>query len=234
MKQLVSKITGKISLGVALLLTTGTLVQADTISYTNSVSGVTDWTQALVFPQLDPSYTLTGVTIDLSATFSSTFAITNIGGTTWGANSSARRNLDIYLGSSPVDLAVDASNTNGPGSPWLSLLSSALNISNLAPGHNVSGTETGSDGPNGAAYTDNTTLSYFLGNGTVSLDLFTESGFTMTIHNGNSYDSSETTSATATGIVTYDYIVPEPSSVLFLGLGGLVFLFLGGFRKAKS
>jgi hypothetical protein len=207
-----------------LLLAGGTLAQADTISYSDSVSGVTDWAQALVFPQLPSYYTLTGVTIDLSSTFSSTFTITNTSGTTWGTGSSARRNLDIYLGSSPVDLAVDADNPNGPGSPWLSLLSTALNISGLANGASKSGTETGSAGPSDGNYTDNPTLSYFSGNGTVSLDLYTESGFTMTIHNGNSYDSTELTSATVTGIVTYDYIVPEPSTIAMVGLGGLALL----------
>ena len=231
MKHLESKITGKISLAVALLLATGTLAQADTIAYTDSVSGVTDWSQALVFPQLPSYYTLTGVTIDLSSTFSSAFTITNIGGTTWGSSSSARRNLNIFLGSSPVDQAVDANNPNEPGSPWLSLLSTPLNIGNLAPGTNKSGTETGSAGPNEANYTDNPTLSYFSGNGNVSLDLFTQSGFTMIIHNGNSYDSSELTSATVTGIITYDYIVPEPSTFAMLGFGGLALVCYRRFTR---
>jgi len=234
MKQLALKITGTISLGVALLLGLGSLAQADTISFTDSVSGTTDWTKQLAFTQFDPSLgTLTDITIDLSATFSSTFAITNTGTSTYGAGSTARRNMGIFLGSSAVDLTVDANNPNntptspGPGNAWLNLLSSSLNIGNLAPNAHVSGTKTGSDLDEAGFYTDPTTLGYFTGTGTTLLDFITQSGFTMTIYNGSDYSSFQSTSATLTGTVTYDYTpapVPEPSNVLLFGLGGLALL----------
>jgi hypothetical protein len=65
-------------------------------------------------------------------------------------------------------------------------------------------------------------MGYFTGTGTTLLDLYTTSGFLMQLTGGSSYDSAQTTSATVTGIVTYDYIVPEPSTIAMVGFGGLV------------
>jgi hypothetical protein len=223
MKQL-TKTTGIISVAAALLLGLSSLAQADTISFTSSVSGATDWSQPLGLTQFDPTWgTLLSVTIDLSASFSSSFTITNTGGSTYLNPSSARRTLDIYLGSSAVDLAVDVQNPNGTGNSWLTWISSPLSLNGLAPGSHLSANRSGSDSPTGGIYTDITTMGYFTGTGTTALDLFTTSGFLMQLTGGGtSYDSSQTTSATATGIVTYDFTpVPEPSSALFLGFGGL-------------
>jgi hypothetical protein len=222
MKQLASKITGKISMAAALLLAAGALAQ-DTESFTDSVSGTTDWAKQLTFTQFDPALgALTGITLDLSATFSSTFTITNTGGSTYGPGSTARRNMEIFLGSSAVDLAVGANNPNLPGNPWLNLLSGPLSIANLAPGANVSGTKTGSDLDETASYSDPTTLGDFTGLGTTLIDFYTQSGFTMTIYNGSDYDSSQNTSATLTGTITYDYTpapIPEPATMAMFGIG---------------
>ena len=233
MKQL-TKTTGIISVTAALLLALSSLAQADTISFTSSVSGATDWTQQLGLTQFDPTWgTLLSVTIDLSASFSSSFTITNTGGSTYVDPSSARRTLDIYLGSSAVDLAVDVQNPNpnGAGNSWLTWISSSLDLNNLAPDAYLSANRSGSDSPAGGIYTDTTTMGYFTGTGTTVLDLFTTSGFLMQLTGGTSYDSSQTTSATATGIVTYNFAVPEPSSALFLGLGGLALVWRRRFTR---
>jgi hypothetical protein len=75
-------------------------------------------------------------------------------------------------------------------------------------------------------------MGYFKGTGTTVLDLFTTSGFLMQLTGGTSYDSSQATSATATGIVTYDFTpIPEPSSALFLGLGGLALVWRRRFTR---
>ena len=230
MKKLASKITGKISLGVALLLATGTLAQADTISFTNSVSGSTDWSKQLGITQFDSTWgTLVSVTIDLSASFNSSFTITNIGGSTFINPSSARRTLDVFLGFSAVDLAIDAQNPNGAGNSWLTWVSSPLSLNNLAPGNYVSAVRSGNNGPNEGFYTDGTTLVYFTGTGTTLLDLYTTSGFLMQLTGGTDYSSAQTTSANVTGIVTYDFTpdpIPEPSSALFLGFGGLALILM--------
>jgi hypothetical protein len=232
MKQL-TKTTGIISVTAALLLGLSSLAQADTISFTNSVSGGTDWAQQLGLTQFNPTWgNLLSVTIDLSANFSSTFTITNTGGSTYVNPSSARRTLDIYLGSSAVDLAVDVQNPNGTGNSWLTWVSSPLGLNNLAPGAHVAANRSGSDSPAGGFYTDGTTMGYFTGTGTTVLDLSTTSGFLMQLTGGSSYDSSQSTSATATGIVTYDFTpVPEPSSALFLGLGGLALVWCRRFTR---
>jgi hypothetical protein len=232
MKQL-TKTTGIISVTAALLLGLSSLAQADTISFTSSVSGATDWTQQLGLTQFNPTWgTLLSVTIDLSASFSSSFTITNTGGSTYLNPSSARRTLDIYLGSSAVDLAVDVQNPNGTGNSWLTWISSPLSLNGLASGAHLSANRSGSDSPTGGIYTDITTMGYFKGTGTTVLDLFTTSGFLMQLTGGTSYDSSQATSATATGIVTYDFTpIPEPSSALFLGLGGLALVWRRRFTR---
>jgi len=223
MKQL-TKTTGIISVAAALLLGLSSLAQADTISFTSSVSGATDWSQPLGLTQFNPAWgTLLSVTIDLSASFSSSFTITNTGGSTFINPSSARRTLDIYLGSSAVDLAIDVQNPNGTGNSWLTWVSSPLSLNNLSSGAHVSANRSGSDSPAGGIYTDNTTMGYFTGTGTTVLDLSTTSGFLMQLTGGSSYDSSQTTSATATGIVTYDFTpIPEPSPITLLGMGLLM------------
>jgi len=130
--------------------------------------------------------------------------------------------MEIFLGSSAVDLAVNANNPNLPGNPWLNLLSGPLSIANLDPNAYVSGTKTGSDLDETASYSDPTTLGYFTGAGTTLIDFYTQSGFTMTIYNGSDYDSSQSTSATLTGTITYDYIpapVPEPATLAMFGIG---------------
>ena len=72
-------------------------VKADSISYTNSVSGLIDWTKQLGLTQFNPSLgDLQSVTVSLSAGLNSTFTITNTGGSTYGVGSYARRSLDIY------------------------------------------------------------------------------------------------------------------------------------------
>ena len=54
------------------------------------------------------------------------------------------------------------------------------------------------------------------------LDIYTVSGFSMTLINGSSYDSAQSTTASVTGIVTYNFTpapVPEPSSFGLMGMG---------------
>jgi hypothetical protein len=136
--------------GVVILWLAAAVKADSTISYTNSVSGSTDWSKQLSLPQFNPDLgTLESITLDLSASFSSTFTITNTGNSTYGAGSTAQKNLNIFIGSSAVDQAIDADNPNDPGNAWLFLLSNALNIGNLAPGayKNTSSARTGSAGP---------------------------------------------------------------------------------------
>jgi hypothetical protein len=215
---------GKWFVAASVAIGTFGTVKADSISYTNSVSGLIDWTKQLGLTQFNPSLgDLQSVTVSLSAGLNSTFTITNTGGSTYGVGSWAEKSLDVYLGSSSIDQAVDAQNPNGSGNAWLNVLSARLSLNNLAPNASVSGTRTGNASPLGASYTDNTTLGYFTGSGTTLLDVYTASGYLMNLFNGSSYDSAQSTTATVTGIVTYDFtLVPESSPIALLGMGLLM------------
>jgi len=200
-----------------------TTASADTLSYTNSYTAGLNFTTPLSLTQFDPALgTLDSMTISLASGFTSTFTITNIGISTYGDGSTAAKFVQIWLGTSAIDLLVNANNPNGSSNPWLNYTGDTLDISGLAAGDYMSGTRGGTALPVSSLYTDSTTLADFTGTGATLLDVYTITGFSMNLVNGSSYDSSSDSTATVTSVVTYDFApVPEPSTLAMSILGGL-------------
>jgi hypothetical protein len=233
MKKLASKITGTISLGVALFLTTGTLAQADTISYDTSTpvpSSSTDWTNnAFAFTQFNPSLgTLTSVLLSFDGGYSTTITVTDNQATPSSGTANTRirffvedAGLHFASGGLIFDMvSPDFSySLNGIGDSTTSGL-----MSDQSDGNNYN--------PYSHSYTSSIILSEFTGTGNILLGAHTWTQTALYNTGGNS-SANQVTDAYLDGSVTYTYIasVPEPSSALFLGLGGLALVLRRRFSR---
>lgn len=97
-------------------------------------------------------------------------------------------------------------------------------------------TTKGSTSSPAGGYTDSTTLGKFNGPGTISMPVYASAVSNFTTDSGNGYGSSLTL-ASATLTVFYHYIlVPEPASMVLMGLGcvGLIVTLGRGRAKARS
>jgi hypothetical protein len=224
-------------MAAALLLLQIQPAKADSISYTNSISGsmLTGWT----LTQFNTNAgSLKSISLDLSGAFSSTFAVTNTGLTSFEAGSTVQKNVNIFLGDSALDQALNLYNPKGTGQAWVSWLSDVMDISSLASGASKSANMFGAVDSGAVTFTDNTILNYFIGSGTTTIDFNTINGFWMNLIGGSSCNSSVTTEALSedlTGIITYNYTpvdpVPEPSTLALSAIGALGWLRL--FRRRK-
>jgi hypothetical protein len=214
------KTTGKISLAVALLLAAGTLAQAD--SY-NTATVSTGWqglsfNDTLFLPQFDTVLgTLTGVTLHITDAEQAQVTIEN------GSPEAA----DIT-----VDLTGDVEATDGPDSfDSIALLnqswgpySLAANEGPVIPTYNGSGPDFENLGTITSSATKTVTdfdLPLYEGSGTVPITVNGAGGWSA---QGTTAYSLVINEFAGEGSVyaTYTYTpVPEPSSALFLGLGGL-------------
>jgi hypothetical protein len=239
MKKLASKLTGKISLAVALLLGMVVLAKANSVSYTNGVSGTFDFASTpLALQQFNTSLgTLDSITISLSAHSYTSLVVSNSSPSSYGSPSTVNNQIQILLGTSSFDQAVDALNPNyGSFSlpdAWLAVNSPNFSVAGLA-----SGSTTSFNGNNLTAgivnsgyktevsgITSGTIFSDLQGIRTMNLDFYSTSILTESIQGGATIAATETVTGGVTTIVTYDFTpapVPEPSSALFLGFGGLV------------
>ncbi|MGA2241613.1 MAG: choice-of-anchor E domain-containing protein [Verrucomicrobiota bacterium] len=230
MKQLALKITGTISLAVALLLTTGTLAQANTIAYdvSNPISSsLTDWTNnAFAFTQFNPSLgTLTSVLLSFDGGYSTTLTVTNLNAPP--SSGTANTHIIFYVNDAGLNFA--------SGGKIFDMMSSDFSYSLGTGDSTTSGLMSDqSDGnnydPYSHSYTSSIVLSEFTGTGDILLDAHTWTRSVLSNGGGNS-SASQVTDAFLDGSVTYTYTpapVPEPSNLLLFGLGGLALL---GYRR---
>ena len=227
MKQLGLKITGKIPLAVALLLATGTLAQADSISFTNSIALTSSpWgPDSLSIPQFDTSggsFDLTNISFSLYGTMLADMQATN--------TASVNRTIRLYTMDGEITAYL-------AGDPLVITYPQAVAVSGhptLTLAAHTSGTWAGVTGD------DTQTASYdsswgsfnnFIGPGTV-VGLTMDSASYVTFSADSGVNSSSRALSGAQLIVIYDYtVVPEPSSALFLGLGGLALVWCRRFTR---
>ncbi len=196
------------------------------ITTTTPISATTtDFTGNLVFAKFNSSLgTLTSVTLQIGSDISTKLTVTNLGTTASSGN--ARTEVTVTV--------VDPANSAN-----FNLVNDILTPKfsyNLAAGATVT---SGTINANGATvtnvFTDAMTLVDFTGSGTISLGVST---FTATLlaNSGGNTSSTQNTTATATGQVTYTYnvaVVPEPTTIVLLGLGGMM-LMIPALRRRSS
>lgn len=170
----------------------------------------TDWSRTLNFPQFNPNLgTLNSVTLRFSGSLSSSITVTKVTGST------ASGNLLVDVGYS---IQNSGSNLVYPG----------LYIPHTLIGFNIGAGETQTTktamGSNTKfdSYTSLPVLTAFTGSGDITLSAAAEFHVLVapTIP-GGMVTTSNVTSASLTGSVTYDYTVPEPTAWVLGLLAGL-------------
>jgi len=215
---------GAVFLTVAILISIGTSARATTVSYTTSTpipSTLTDWTGSLTFQQFDPSLgTLTSVELILYSEMDTTFTVKNNGSSSSSGDVQTRLRLSVSGG-------------NITGAPQISVLFPASPFSfNLTPGETITSGPYTATGSSDLTYTDSSVLAAFTGPGTITLAAGTITR-TLAEFTGGNPDFSQTTHANFTGTVIYHYTsVPEPSTMLLLGIG-LIGMAVGVIRFKK-
>ena len=216
------KITAKISLSVALLLAAGVLAHA--ASY-NTATETTGWqglgfTDTLYLSQFDTSLgTLTGVTLHITDTEQAEVTIEN-GSASPASITVSLTGLVTAKDNHGISSTVDLSQDWGP----YSMLG---NEGPIIPTYNGSGPDFQDLGIIMSSATDTASssdLSLYEGSGTVPIAIHASGGWNAS---GSTAFSLNINEFVGEGSVyaTYTYIsVPEPSSALFLGLGGLALL----------
>jgi hypothetical protein len=241
MKQLVSKIRGKNFLTAALALGLVFSAEANSVSYTNSVSGTFDFPSTpLALQQFNTSLgTLNSITISLSANSYTSLTVSNSSPSAYGNPSAVWNDVQVLLGNSTFDQAVNSLN---PYYGFFTLANAWLDVS--SPHFNVSGLASGDtqlfNADNTLPYssstvndiTSGTIFSDLQGAGTVDLDVYSVSTVDSGIQYGATFAASETVTGGMTAIVTYDFIpVPEASTVALFSLGGLVLICYRRFTR---
>lgn len=228
MKKLALKITGKISLAAALLLTTGTLAQA--ASY-NTATETTGWqglgfADTLYLSQFDTSLgTLTGVTLHITDAEQAEVTVEN--------GSASPASITVSLAGS-----VEATDNNGIDS--IAILnknfgpySLGANEGPTIPTYNGSGPDfqdLGLISDTATKTVSSFNLSLYEGPGTVPIDITGLGGWNASGSTAYSLNINEFVGQGSV-YATYTYTVPEPSSALFLGLGGLALVWRRRFTR---
>ena len=189
-----------------------TLVSGPFTTTTPIASTLTDWSSSLQFPKFNSALgNLTMVQIDLMGSMTTVLTVKNVSST---LSSSGNAKTEIQM--TVQDLG---GNLNFPE---IDLLSSAFAYHNLGAGQSVTSGNLTINGSSSDQYTAAAVLAEFTGPGTIALPANT---FTLTwlTNTGGNTVASQVTSAQLTGTVTYFYdVVPEPATMLLLGLGGLM------------
>jgi len=189
-------------------------------------STVTDWNSTLSFAQFNPSLgVLESVTLSLSSTLTTTLTVTN------------QSHSSPSSGYAVTELVVNVQDPGNNLNPdTLDIVSPHFNYSSLPVGNSVtSGLLTKSQNDGGNIYTSSAILSEFTGLGDFSLNAGTVTTTGVFFSGGNAA-ATQTSDASLTGTVTYDYAaIPEPSSLSFglLLLAGSAVLIRRGFLNTR-
>jgi PEP-CTERM motif len=211
MKQLASLIVAG-----TVLVACATTSLADMVIYTTATPipfTLTDWSGSLSFPQFQPSLgILTMVQLDLQGGMQTVLTVDNT-----GAQSSS--------GDAKTEVAFTVQDLGGNLiAPEIDFFSPAYNF-NLAAGDSTSSGTLTQNSAGSDQYTAAAVLNEFIGTGSIVLSASTYTTTWIGYTGGNTL-AAQATSASLTGQVTYYYEsdpVPEPVSLAFFGLGGLVF-----------
>jgi len=226
----------------AVVLVLGGIIgaRADSISYTNGVTGTFDFAPTgVALQQFDASLgTLNSISISIGANTQTSLLVSNTSPSTYGTPSSLFNDVQIFLGNSTFDQAVDALNPNVNNftlpNAWLDVTSAHFNLAGLATGNtrSFSGANVPATGApvTVSGITSGTIFADLQGTGLQNLDLASDSTVDSSIQGGATFQATETVTGGMTVVVTYDYTaapVPEPSAMgMFgLGLGALAILF---------
>ena len=188
------------------------LVSGPFTTTTPIASTLTDWSSSLQFQKFNSALgNLTMVQIDLTGSMTTVMTVTNVS-STLPSSGNAKTELQMTVQDSGGNLNF----------PELDLLSSAFTFSNLGAGQTVMSGNLTKSGSSSDQYTAAAVLAEFTGPGTIVLPAGTFTQTWLTYTGGNTV-ASQVTSAQLTGAVTYFYEqVPEPATMLLLGLGGLM------------
>ncbi|MGB7581644.1 MAG: choice-of-anchor E domain-containing protein [Sedimentisphaerales bacterium] len=187
------------------------LVSGPFTTTTPIASTLTDWSSSLQFQQFNSALgNLTMVQIDLAGSMTTVLTITN-GDSTLPSSGDAKTELQMTVQDSGGNLNV----------PEMDFFSPAFAYSNLGAGQSVMSGNLTKNSSSSDQYTAAAVLAEFTGPGTIVLpaSTFTQTWLTNT---GGETSTTQVTSAQLTGTVTYFYEVPEPATMLLLGLGGLM------------
>jgi hypothetical protein len=190
-----------------------------TTNFTTSTpvpSSLTDWTQNLTFPKYQSAWTgggaLTQIDFTVSSSVDTWFFITN-GSALVSTGYLVKTEITISISDPGLLMAFTSSNPwvdktfPSSGSGWI-----------LAPG-GVTNLGTYSSSASGIeSYTDAGVMSEFTGTGNILLPS-TAHAETIESFSGGNVDIYQTTHASLTGTITYWAVIPEPSTVLLVGLG---------------
>jgi hypothetical protein len=146
-------------------------------------------------------------------------------------------NLNLLTASVPVFTYTKT--YGGPGQTLPQSFSS--NPNTFQPGSPFFLTPDGQPGNINSTFNDNRNLTLtdpgqlalFTGTGTVGLPVFAKGGTFFSTTSGNGSGSIVTYASVAVAL-SYTYVVPEPSSMALLGLGGVGIVLAGGFRRRRA
>jgi hypothetical protein len=215
----------------AAILGLAVAVKADTTSYTDTVSGTFDFpSTALALQQFDPSLgTLNSISISLSAASFTSLTVSNSSPSAYGDPSSVWNDVEILLGNSTFDQAVDALNPNYGSfalpDAWLDVTSPHFSVANLASGDTESfshaNTAASGDPVVTSDITSGTIFSALQGTGIMNLDVYSVSTVDSGIEYGATFSATENVTGSMTATVTYNYTAPtpEPSTLAVCGIG---------------
>ncbi len=224
--------------------------QTNWSSSTSSLAGI----NPLTFKQFDTSLgTLQSVNVTMSYSISQSVSLTYSTAATLTVTSGFTPSAGAPLQGTTVDLTLptgSSSTTLLEGqAPVLTYMKSfdpgstpqtfSTNLPPTSPYYLAPQGQTGNTftGTKTTTITDPSMLALFQGTGTIGLPASSRAGSSVTQDNGN-YGSTILTYAGVTVTISYNYtpstVVPEPSSIVLMGLGGGVTLLSYRIRRRRS